>query len=124
MLNIQINGEKVIIFEQTNLNNLHGADAYAMDLGNGCVSIRIPKDQSDGYFTDLFMECEDITNLYIAGIVTADKVGNIETVTNNIVFDKLTWDNDAWEYVGIIVENANFEELNSKAGIKVFFGEH
>lgn len=122
MLNIQINGEKVIIFEQTKLTDLHAADAYAMLIGD-TVSLRIGNSQTDPYFNDI-NAIEAKNNLYVAGVIVTDTLGNMEVLTNNIIFDKLIWDKDAWEYSGVFLENANFDELNSKAGIKVFFGEH
>jgi len=122
MLNIQINGEKVIIFEQTKLTDLHAADAYPISIGT-TVGLRISRDQADPYFSDID-EIEAKNNLYVAGIIATDTNGNMEVLTSNIIFDKLVWDKDAWEYAGVFLENANFDELNSKAGIKVFFGEH
>ena len=116
MINININGEKVVITERTKLADLYTADAYAQER-NGKVEIVVPK-------TQVYYDVEDIANknLYVAGIVTADANGNMETVTNNVVFNGLVWDEELWDYTGIYLEDASIEELNAKAGIKVFFG--
>lgn len=116
MINININGETVVITERTAIADLLAVDAYALER-NGKVEIIVAKDQ-------VYCDMEEIAklNLYVAGIITADKNGNMETVAENIYFNGLEWDSELWDYKGIYLDNANYEELNAKAGIKVYFG--
>lgn len=116
MINININGETVVITERTAIADLLAVDAYALER-NGKVEIIVAKDQ-------VYCDIEEIVkqNLYVAGIVTADSNGNMETVTDDVRFIGLEWDSELWDYKGIYLDNANYEELNAKAGIKVYFG--
>lgn len=113
MINININGEKVIITEKTALKDLIAVDCYpVLDVDNNKIMLPIPE-----------LPDKDLAkcHLYVAGIVTADKLGNMEVMTDKITFKELTWDGDWDAWLGVYVDG-DFDEYDKKAGIKIFFG--
>lgn len=112
MLNITINGETVVIKEQAKLTELIAVDGYVANI-DGKVAVMIPK--------ELDTPKLDSMDLYVAGIVTADTLGNMETVTDKIECGKITYDGEWEAYTGIKIDG-DFDSYNAKAGIKVFFG--
>lgn len=112
MLNITINGEAVTIKEQTKLSELIAVDCYAVN-GDGKVCLMIPKELDTPKLDEM--------SLYVAGVITADDLGYMETVTDAIEVGKITY-NSEWEaYTGIKIAG-DFETYDAKAGIKVYFG--
>ena len=113
MINISINGETVIIREETAIKDLIPLDAYPLEI-DGRVALAIPKE------LDTPKDIEKM-NLYVAGVLTSDKQGYIETVEDPIVFEGLTWKEDWQDYFGVYVEG-DFSKYDAAAGIKIYFG--
>ena len=114
MINIEINGDKVVITEHSKFTDLSACDAYFNE-ENGRIAVVVCRPSVE--FDDMDKSC-----LYVAGIIVCSQHGDIEAVTDKIVYEGLVWDNSLYDYRGVYIENGNFEELNSKTGVKVFFG--
>ena len=113
MINININGEKVIITERAKLTDLITVDAYPVEQ-DGKVALHIPRDGN-------VPENIDDMSLYVAGVLIADTKGFIETITEPVTFNGLQW-NDEWQdYLGVAVDG-EFSKFDNAAGIKIFFG--
>ena len=112
MLNITINGETVVIKEQAKLTELIAVDCYVANIDEK-VWLMIPKELDTPKLDEM--------SLYVAGVITADGLGYMETVTDAIEVGKITY-NSEWEaYTGIKIDG-DFDSYNAKAGIKVYFG--
>lgn len=113
MINININGEKVIITERAKLTDLVAVDAYPVEQ-DGKVALHIPQDGN-------VPENIDDMSLYVAGVLIADTKGFIEAVTEPVTYNGLQWDDEWQDYLGVAVDG-EFEKFDNAAGIKVFFG--
>ena len=72
MINITINGEKVIITAHNKLSDMLSFDAYNI-MRDEKLALVIPNERFDPHYKDL-----DKKKLYLSGIIVTDKAGNIE----------------------------------------------
>ncbi|MBQ6264888.1 MAG: hypothetical protein IJK60_05505 [Clostridia bacterium] len=113
MINININGEKVIITERAKLADFIAVDAYPVEQ-DGKVALHIPQDLN--LPNDI-----DKMSLYVAGVLIADTKGLIDTVTESVTFNGLQWSDEWGDYLGVAVDG-EFANFDNAAGIKIFFG--
>lgn len=113
MINITINGEKVVITERAKLTDLITVDAYPVERDSK-VELHIPQDGN-------VPENIDKMSLYVAGVLIADTKGYIETVTEPVTYNGLQWSDEWQDYLGVVVDG-EFEKFDNAAGIKIFFG--
>lgn len=113
MINININGEKVIITERTKLTDLIAVDAYPVEQ-DGKVALHIPQDGN-------VPENIDKMSLYVAGVLIVDETGFIESVTEPVTFNSLQRSDEWQDYLGVVVDG-EFSKFDNADGIKIFFG--
>ena len=118
MINIAINGEKVIITAHNKLSDMLSFDAYNI-MHDGKLALVIPNERFDPRYKDL-----DKKKLYLVGIIVTDKAGNIEVVEDEIIFNnELAFNAELDGYLGVYIENGDFDYYDHRAGIKIFFEE-